>query len=157
MYTNSNNYNGNIPMSNMNYYNNNQNYYPPRYTNIEQSAGGANFTYPTPPNQFLKGRPVTSFEEARAAAIDFDGSLYVFTDLGNKRIYTKQINVDGTATLQTYVLSEAQETNTQTTEMSPSALQDYVTKEEFTQALAQLQALITTQTETHKPTSAQNF
>jgi hypothetical protein len=34
-------------------------------------------------NQFLKCRPVSSKEEARAFQIDLDGSLWVFTDLGN--------------------------------------------------------------------------
>ena len=40
----------------------------------------------------LKGRPVSSFEEARAMTIDFDGSTFFFPDTANKRIYTKQIN-----------------------------------------------------------------
>ena len=33
------------------------------------------------PQQFLKGRPVSSLEEARASMIDLDGSLFVFTDI----------------------------------------------------------------------------
>lgn len=41
----------------------------------------------------FKGRPVSSKEEARAAQIDFDGSLWIFTDIGNGKIYTKQINI----------------------------------------------------------------
>ena len=55
-----------------------------------------------PSTAYLKGRPVASFEEARAAQVDLDGSLFVFPDIGNKKIYTKQINLDGTATLKTY-------------------------------------------------------
>lgn len=74
-----------------------------------------------PMNQFLKGRPVVSLEEARAAQIDLDGSLFVFTDIGNKKIYTKQINLDGTATLNIYTLDNPSSQN-QTT---------YITKEEF--------------------------
>lgn len=58
----------------------------------------------TPTNMGLKGRVVTNFEEARAAMIDFDGSVFFFPDISNKKIYTKQINLDGTATLQTYAL-----------------------------------------------------
>lgn len=54
----------------------------------------------------MKCRAVTSAEEARAAMIDLDGSVSVFTDFGNKKIYTKQINLDGTATLNTYELVE---------------------------------------------------
>lgn len=53
---------------------------------------------------FVKCRAVTSEDEARAAMIDLDGSIHVFTDIGNKKIYTKQINLDGTATLNVYKL-----------------------------------------------------
>ena len=35
--------------------------------------------------------------------IDLDGGVHVFTDFGNHKIYTKQINLDGTATINTYV------------------------------------------------------
>ena len=52
----------------------------------------------------IKGRPVSSFEEARVAQVDLDGSTFIFPDLGNKKIYTKRINADGTATLQSFVL-----------------------------------------------------
>jgi hypothetical protein len=52
--------------------------------------------YPMPQIS-LKGRPVASIEEARASIIDFDGSVFYFPDLANKCIYTKQINMDGTA------------------------------------------------------------
>lgn len=55
---------------------------------------------------FIKGRAVTSIDEAKAAMIDLDGSLHVFTDTGNKKIYTKQINLDGTATLNVFSLEE---------------------------------------------------
>ena len=51
-------------------------------------------------------RPVSSIEEVRAASIDFDGSVFYFSDLANKRIYTKQINLDGTASLNMYELKE---------------------------------------------------
>lgn len=54
----------------------------------------------------IKGRPVSSFEEARVAQVDLDGSTFIFPDLGNKKIYTKRINADGTATLHSYVLEE---------------------------------------------------
>ena len=50
------------------------------------------------PRAQLKGRPVSSLEEARATAIDFDGSVFYFPDLANNKIYTKQVNLDGTAT-----------------------------------------------------------
>lgn len=57
-------------------------------------------------NQYLKCRPVSSKEEARAYQIDLDGSLWVFTDIGNGKIYTKQINNDGTAAFKTYNFTE---------------------------------------------------
>lgn len=52
----------------------------------------------------LKGRAVTSIDEAKAAMIDLDGSVFVFPDIANKKIYTKQINLDGTAALNIYSL-----------------------------------------------------
>lgn len=80
----------------------------------------------------LKGRPVSSLEEVRATGIDFDGSVFFFPDLPNKRIYTKQINVDGTATLNMYELKEIpQET--------PNA---FVTREEFEKAFMEIQNII---------------
>lgn len=41
--------------------------------------------------QMIKGRPVSSYDEAKASMIDLDGSLFVFTDIANGCIYTKQI------------------------------------------------------------------
>ena len=82
------------------------------------------------PQNFLKGRPVVSIEEARAAQIDLDGSLHIFTDIGNKKIYTKQINLDGTATLNVYQLIE------DTTSSS------YITRDEFEKAIQSLRAEI---------------
>lgn len=68
----------------------------------------------------LKGRPVTSIEEVRGAMIDLDGSITYFTDLANGKIYTKQCNLDGTSSIQTYTLDA---TNSNKVE--------YVSKEEF--------------------------
>lgn len=56
--------------------------------------------------QMLKGRPVSSYDEAKEAMIDLDGSMFVFTDIANKRIYTKQIMLDGSAELKVYTLQE---------------------------------------------------
>lgn len=56
--------------------------------------------------QMIKGRPVSSYDEAKASMIDLDGSLFVFTDVANKRIYTKQILLDGSAELKVYKLSD---------------------------------------------------
>ena len=61
--------------------------------------------YPQQP-QFLKCRPVTSREEARAAQIDLDGSLWVFTDISHGKIYTKQIRNDGSSSFGIYNYTE---------------------------------------------------
>ena len=76
----------------------------------------------------LKGRPVSSLEEARAAAVDFDGSISYFPDLASNKIYTKQINVDGTASLKMYEFKEIP-----TVEQST-----YVTKKEFDSTLTEI-------------------
>ena len=76
----------------------------------------------------LKGRPVSSLEEARGTAIDFDGSIFYFPDLANNRIYTKQINLDGTASLCMYELKP----------IEPQLTTDYVTRKEFEEAIAKI-------------------
>ena len=99
------------------------------------------------PSAVLKGRPVSSFEEARVAQIDLDGSVSIFPDLGNKRIYTKRINVDGTAAISTYTLDE------QPIETTPS---DYVSKAEFAelkQILDELSTKINTSASKPKTTT----
>lgn len=75
-------------------------------------------------------RPVSSIEEVRACPIDFDGSIFYFTDVANRRIYTKQINLDGTVAINIYELK---------TDQSADAVMPYVTKQEFEAALTQLQ------------------
>lgn len=83
------------------------------------------------PQMGLRGRPVTSFEEARAAQIDLDGSVALFPDLANNKIYTKQINMDGTATLKVFSLVQTPE----------PATQEYVTREEFAKVINQLRGV----------------
>lgn len=78
----------------------------------------------------LKGRPVSSLEEVRAAAVDFDGTVSFFPDLANGKIYTKQCNIDGTASLNMYEIKEIP--------TPPSPNTDYVTREEFNTALTSL-------------------
>lgn len=62
--------------------------------------------------QVIKGRPVSSYDEAKASMIDLDGTLFVFTDIANHCIYTKQILLDGSAELKTYVLQEQKQNET---------------------------------------------
>lgn len=83
-------------------------------------------------------RPVSSIEEVRAYPVDFDGSIFYFPDIANKRIYTKWINVDGTAGLNMYELKEV-----------PAATNNsinYITREEFEEAMNQLKMTLTIQT-----------
>ena len=89
----------------------------------------------------LKGYPVSSFEEARAAVVDFDGSIFIFPDVINKRIYTKQINMDGTATLNMYELTALP---------PPTADMPYVTKEDFNAAIGDLKNIFIAFTEQQK-------
>lgn len=99
-----------------------------------------------PQQNYIKGRPVVSIDEARASQIDLDGSLYVFPDLGNKKIYTKQINLDGTATFNVFELKA---------EEAPAEGPAYVTKDELDHILEQFKASLTlpkaTQTQVAAP------
>lgn len=107
----------------------NYNYYPPRQQQNPQSQQ-------IPP--FLKGRPVSSLEEVRAIPIDFDGSVFYFPDIANRRIYTKQINLDGTASINMYeykAIPVAQE---------PTTMQNtdtYITREEFEQTMGKIKEM----------------
>lgn len=91
----------------------------------------------------LKGRPVSSLDEVRATSIDFDGSIFFFPDLANKRIYTKQINMDGTAVLNMYELKEIPAPQ-------PNApIGDFITRQEFEEAMATIKnALLQQQSQT---------
>ena len=104
-------------------YNNYPNYYP----QVQQ---------PRPQMIGLKGRPVSSLDEVRATSVYFDGSISFFPDLANKRIYTKQINLDGTAAISMYELKNLP--------IEPTAIglnNNYVTKEEFDETLKKIQSM----------------
>lgn len=97
----------------------------------------------------LKGHPVSSLEEVRALSIDFDGSIFYFPDIANKRIYTKQINVmDGTAQLNMYELKPLP--------TEPTA-EEYVTRAEFKQTLDALLAKLTPPPSTETSSVAKQF
>lgn len=95
-------------MFNNPYYNPIPPYNPGIQSPAQQRLNQYEYTDPTAKN-LVKCRAVTSFDEAKAAMIDLDGSMTIFTDLGHSRIYTKQINLDGTATLNSYVLEKPEE------------------------------------------------
>lgn len=79
-------------------------------------------------------RPVSSVEEVKAASIDFDGSVFYFSDLANNKIYTKQINPDGTAALKMYELKEIPVTE--------QPVVDYVTRQEFDEVMEKLKQVL---------------
>ena len=97
------------------------------YSNMQQQM--VRPAYPSSGLYSNRVRPVSSLEEVRASVIDFDGSVFYFPDAANKKIYTKQINLDGTALLNMYVLQEI-----------PTAPQPdtYVSKDEFQQTVSLL-------------------
>lgn len=84
----------------------------------------------------LKGRPVSSIEEVRATSIDFDGSVFFFPDLANKRIYTKQIGMDGLAVINMY---EYKQPMMNEQEMSNA---NFITRQEFEETLGQIRSML---------------
>ena len=113
--------------TNYNYYPTQANQQPSQVPQYQSTA----YLRQAPPQTGLKGRLVASLEEARATSIDFDGSVFYFPDLANRRIYTKQINMDGTATLSVYELKEMP------VEPVPADMNQFITREEFEQTLEQ--------------------
>lgn len=92
---------------------------------------------PQTQQQIIKGRPVSSYDEAKASMIDMDGSMFVFPDIANKRIYTKQIMLDGSAELKVYALVE----QTQPTETKQNNEQ-YVLRTDFDKAMGTINSQI---------------
>lgn len=84
----------------------------------------------------LKGRPVSSIEEVRATSIDFDGSVFFFPDLANKRIYTKQIGMDGLAVINMY---EYKQPMINEQEISNA---NFITRQEFEETLGQIRSML---------------
>lgn len=72
----------------------------------------------------LKGRAVTGIDEAKASAIDFDGSVFLFTDLANGNIYTKKIGLNGSAEFDIYTLQPKEVKQVTPTVITPSAQPD---------------------------------
>ena len=116
----------------------NYNYYPQTQPGVQASQYTPQYVQrPVQPQPYLKGRLVSSLEEARATSIDFDGSIFYFPDLANRRIYTKQINLDGTATLNMYELRDLPTIN----EQQIFASTNFVTRDEFNSVVSQLKAM----------------
>ena len=113
------------------------NYYPPRQQQQPSpQMQQMQMQQQIPP--FLKGRPVSSLEEVKAIPIDFDGSIFYFPDIANRKIYTKQINLDGTATINMYeykVIPVAQEPIQKDTNNT------YITRDEFEQSMGKIKEM----------------
>lgn len=97
---------------------------PQSRQNIPMSFGG------------LKGHPVSSLEEVKATSIDFDGSIFYFPDIANKKIYTKTVGLDGIASLNMYELKPIP--------TEPIA-GDYVTRQEFESAMIKISEILNNQ------------
>ena len=91
--------------------------------------------YVSQPSWNNRIRPVSSVEEVRASSIDFDGSIFYFPDLANKKIYTKQINLDGTASIFMYELKEIPQQTIENLDFS-----NIVTKQELEAVLNSFRA-----------------
>lgn len=107
-------------------------YDSPPYQAVPQAPYAMPSIVQPPQTTYIKCRPVASIDEARASQVDLDGSLNVFTDIGNKKIYTKQINIDGTASLNTYCLTQDKE--------EPKV--EFITRQEFDAVIKEFQNLI---------------
>lgn len=68
----------------------------------------------------------------RAIPVDFDGSIFFFPDLANGKIYTKQVNIDGTASLNVYEYKQIENNN----------FSEFVTRDEFNQTLTELKDML---------------
>lgn len=112
-----------------------------QYPQFAQQPMGQNFTQQQAPI-YIKCRAVTSIDEAKAAMIDLDGSLHVFTDIPHRKIYTKQINLDGTASLNIYSLEETPTPVQSGATVPNSAKESSVPESIFTQTINSLQSRI---------------
>ena len=117
-----------------------------------QYAGGMNYTPQNsfqPPNQqtapaapIIKGRPVSNEEEANAAMIDFDGSLFIFPDKAHGKIYTKQLGLDGNIIFQRYSLDQPTPIVEQPRQELPD-LSEYAKQEDLEKMVSELKQKIT--------------
>ena len=114
-----------------------------QYPQFAQQPIGQGITQQQAPI-YMKCRAVTSIDEAKAAMIDLDGSLHVFTDIPHRKIYTKQINLDGTASLNIYSLEETPTPVQSGATVPNSAKESSVPESVFTQTINSLQNRIST-------------
>ena len=123
-------------------------YYP---NQPQQTYAPRQVPYEMPQQNLLKGRFVSSIDEVRAAQVDFDGSIFIFPDMANKKIYTKQIDLNGNAKLEEYDWVPIKKT---------AAVGDFVTKQEFEETMAKVKEAISQATQpqvTQQPQSKEGF
>ena len=117
-------------------------YDPNAYVNYMQAQQRLNQLQPQIPQpmqtpiqneKFFKTLPVTSFDEAKAAMISFDGSLNIYVDTQHDRIYTKQLTNNGLAELKVYTLSKESEPK--------ESVVEYVTKGDYNALLERVNKL----------------
>lgn len=64
--------------------------------------------YQSQPRPVIKSFPVASLEEAKAAIIEFNGSIFIFYNIQNGEIYTKQLNINtGFVDFRVYKLTDS--------------------------------------------------
>lgn len=101
--------------------------------------------YNTMPQQqtVLKGRPVANEEEANAAMIDFDGSMFVFPDKAHGKIYTKQLGLDGNIIFHRYSIDQPEAVapvpQQQPAPQEQIDLSGYVLKEDVEKTFSEMQ------------------
>ena len=104
----------------------------------QQTYAPRQVPYEMPQQNLLKGRFVSSVDEVRAAQVDFDGSIFIFPDMANKKIYTKQIDLNGNVKLEEYDWVPIEKT---------AAVGDFVTKQEFEETMAKVKEAISQATQ----------
>ena len=112
---------------NYNTYPQQQTYVPQYKSYQQQQAWGM--------NQIPQVRPVSSVEEVRASPIEFDGSIFYFPDIANKKIYTKFINLDGSVAINLYELKDLTIANQSIDSSS------FITRTEFENTIIQLKQM----------------
>lgn len=119
-------------------------YYP---NQPQQTYAPRQVPYEMPQQNLLKGRFVSSIDEVRAAQVDFDGSIFIFPDMANKKIYTKQIDLNGNVKLEEYDWVPIEKT---------AAVGDFVTKQEFEETMAKVKEAISQATQPQVAPQPQN-
>lgn len=119
-----------------------------QYPQLAQQYGNPMGSYPAPQQMqpqtaqtmtsgLLKGRAVTSIDEAKAAMIDLDGTPNIFTDFANGRIYVKYTTLNGTAALDVYSV-QVSPSAPQGSSVAPG--QEYVSVGLFNDKIAEIQS-----------------